>query len=78
MLQAIDKFKPTIISSGSHHVMQIAAMSSIPNNLDLSSMKLASPMGVTLPINLTQQLRKIFPELQGVLNGYGTSEGIND
>ena len=74
LLKAVDKFKPTAIMAGSHHIMQLAnsgqARLDMTKALDLSSLMLIIPLGSNVYGDVSPILKSIFPKLTAVANPY--------
>ena len=70
----IDKFKPFWLMLGSHHLVQMSKRPPKNKSLNLKSVASASPMGSTVPLDLNESLKKIFPGFAGVIHFYGMTE----
>ena len=73
----IDKFKPFWLMLGSHHLVQMSKRPPKNKSLNLRSVASASPMGSTVPLDLNESLKKIFPGFAGVIHFYGMTEMPN-
>ena len=60
LYQEVDKYKPFLMICGSHHLVQLSIAKPKNENLDLSSVKFAMPMGSTVPATLFEQLKQTF------------------
>ena len=70
----IDRFKPTFMICGTHHLVQLSQISPNDKSLELDSVKTVMPMGSTVPSTLFEDLKKHFKNLECVYNMYGMSE----
>ena len=73
LFKQVDRFKPYMMICGSHHLVQLSqAKPDYP--YDLSSVRLVSPMGNTVPHDLFDTLKPCLTNLYTIYHYYGMTE----
>ncbi|XP_059093403.1 luciferin 4-monooxygenase-like isoform X1 [Tigriopus californicus] len=77
LLNAIISAKPKSITIGTHHYVQLAESELLANTNpeDLASLEYIAPAGAAVPSSCEESYRQKCPNLKGVLNIYGQTEG---
>lgn len=77
MVSVIKEIKATAIAVGTHHYVQMSEAKDIWEKYDPTDFENTSiifPAGAAVPASCEISLRKYFPNLKGVMNGYGQTE----
>ena len=74
LYQEIDKFKPSVLSFGSHNLVVMGKQSPKNKLLDLSSVLFAMPTGSTVSDSLYSNLKPSLPALVSIIHPYGMTE----
>jgi len=78
MFEAIQLFRPTLLSFGSHLLLtMINAPKETSTNLDLSSVTMALPIGSLVPPDSNEKLKVHFPRMLVTFNIYAMAESGN-
>ena len=74
LFRQIDKFKPSYLMFGSHHLVSLSKAKPKDKSLDLSSPLIVSPMGSTVPKSLLKDLKENLTSLQVITHMYSMTE----
>ena len=74
LYQEIDKFKPSVLSFGSHNLVVMGKQPPKNKLLNLSSVLFAMPTGSTVSDSLYSNLKPSLPALVSIIHPYGMTE----
>ena len=73
IFHACDKYQPSVLMVGSHHGFRLSNANA-PKGLKLNSVLSIVPIGSHLRDDLTEDLKKQFPNAVNIVNAYGLTE----